>query len=173
MRRSLSSRGVGTAITIAIVIGLAAGALAYWIGPSNGSATTVLADTQPLSLGPGTPTATMYPDPGHKATVSITASNPNAYFVHIGSLILDAGTPEPFVVDAAHAGCDVSVLGFVPQDNEGAGWSVPPRIDSSDGTLTINLLSAMSMGVEAAGACQGATFTVSLEARTANLKGQK
>jgi hypothetical protein len=173
MRRSLLSRGVGAAVAVAIVLGLATGALAYWIGPSNGSATTVLADTQPLTLGPGTPTATLYPDPDLKATVSITASNPNAYFVHIGALVLDAGTSEPFVVDAAHAGCDVAVLGFVPQDNGGAGWSIPPRIDPSDGTLTINLLSAMTMGVEAASACQGATFTVSLEARTANLEGQK
>jgi hypothetical protein len=154
----------GLLIATAIAAGLVAGAFAYWSANGSGSATTVLGDPQSLSFGPGTPTAQLYP--GDNASVVIVATNPNPYFVHIGSLSLDNDEGEPFVADAAHSGCDVSVLSFVTQDNGGEGWHVPPRAGTTDGTLTIDMASAMAMSMEAANACQGATFTVHLEARS-------
>lgn len=163
MRRLTPRRTGAVLVAIAIAAGLAAGAIAFWSASGSGSATTVLTDAQSLTFEPGIPTAQLYP--GDDASVAIVATNPNPYFVGIGSLVLDTDDGEPFVADAAHSGCDVSVLSFITQENGGAGWQVPPRVGTTDGTLTIDMSSAMAMSAEAADACQGATFTVHLEAR--------
>jgi ferric-dicitrate binding protein FerR (iron transport regulator) len=146
----------------AIVAGAVAGALAYWQGSGSGSAMTVLANVQSLSLQPGTPTAQLYP--GGRANVQVLVSNPNSSFVQIGSIVLDPGAPAPFAVDPGHSGCDVSALDFSAQDNGGAGWRIPPRAGSTDGSLVIDMLAAMEMSLGAANECQGATFTVQLKA---------
>lgn len=161
MRRLTAKRTGALLIAIAIA-GLAAGAIAYWSASGSGSATTVLADAQSLSFEPGSPTAQLAP--GDDANVAIVATNTNPYFVHIGSLALDTDDGEPFVADAAHSGCDVSALSFITQDNDGAGWEVPPRAGSTDGILAIDMSSAIAMSTDAMNACQGATFTVHLEA---------
>ncbi len=163
MRRLTPKRTGALLVAIAIAAGLAAGAIAYWSANGSGSATTVLTDAQSLSFEPGSPTAQLYP--GDDASVAIVATNSNPYFVHIGSLVLDTNDGEPFEADAAHSGCDVSALSFTSQDNGGAGWHVPPQAGSTDGTLTIDMSSAMAMSATAASACQGATFTVHLEAQ--------
>jgi hypothetical protein len=151
---------VAAAAAIAIAVGAA---VAYWQGSGSGSATTVLANVQSLSLQPGNPTAELYP--GSSAGVAIVVSNSNSTFVQVGSIGLDPAEPEPFAVDPGHSGCDVSVLSFVAQDNGGAGWRIPPRAGSTDGSLAIDMHAAMKMSLAAASACQGATFTVQLEAR--------
>jgi hypothetical protein len=148
-------------IGAAVVAGVTVGALAYWSGSGSGTATTVLTDAQTLSFEPGTPTAQLYP--GGETSVVILATNPNPFFVHIGSMVLDTDEGEPFVADATHGGCDVSTLSFVTQDNGGAGWEVPPQAGTTDGTLTIDMPAAMQMSAAAPSACQGATFTVHLE----------
>ena len=163
MRRLTPRRAGAVLVAIAITASLAAGAIAFWSASGSGSATTVLTDVQALTFEPGIPTTQLYP--GDDASVAIVATNPNPYFVGIGSLVLDTDDGEPFVADAAHSGCDVSVLSFITQENGGAGWQVPPRVGTTDGTLTIDMSSAMTMSAEAADACQGATFTVHLEAR--------
>jgi hypothetical protein len=151
-------------IAIAILAGATAGALAYWEGSGSGSATTALADTQSLSFTPGTPTAELYP--GDDASVAIVVSNPNPYFVQIGSIVLDTAGGPAFAVDPAHSGCNVAVLSFVPQDDEGSGWRIPPRAGTTDGALAIDMSAAMRMSAAATNACQGATFTVALEGRS-------
>jgi hypothetical protein len=153
-----------TALAVAITLGVAAGAFAYWAGSGSGSATTVLSDAQALHLEPGTPTYQLYP--GGDANVVSVVSNPNKFFAQIGRIVLDTTGGGPFTVDGAHSGCDVSVLSFIAQDNGGAGWRVPPRTGSTDGTLAIDMPAAMKMSVAAANACQGASFTVALEARS-------
>jgi hypothetical protein len=149
-------------IALAILAGAAAGALAYWNGSGTGTATTVLANTQTLGFEPGVPTAQLYP--GGNTGVAIIAVNPNPYFVEIGTMSLDTEEGVPFEVDAGHSGCNLAALSFVPQNNGGAGWEVPPRAGTTDGRLTINMESALVMSTSASDACQGATFTVHLEA---------
>jgi hypothetical protein len=151
-------------VAIAVLAGAATGAFAYWGGPGHGTATTVLANTRPLSFAPGNPTAELFP--GNDASVAIVVSNTNPYFVQIGSLVLDSHGGTPFTADAGHSGCDVSALSFLPQDNEGAGWRIPPGAGATPGTLAIDLPDAMRMSATAADACQGATFTVALEGRS-------
>jgi hypothetical protein len=161
MGRPNAKRAAAVLIAIVIVLGAAAAALAYWSGSGTGSATTVLADVKQLSFEPGAPTAQL--SPGGDAGVAIVAKNPNSFFVEIGSMVLDDTGSGAFAAD--DSGCDVSVLGFISQDNGGAGWQVPPRAGSSDGSLVINMPGAMTMSTAAADACQGATFSVHLQAR--------
>jgi hypothetical protein len=163
MRRLVRKGPLALMIAIAVLAGAAAGAFAYWGGSGSGTASTVLADTQSLSFEPGVPTAELLP--GSDADVTTVVSNPNPYFVQVGSLVLNAGSGTPFTADAAHSGCNLSALSFVPQDNEGAGWRIPPAAGTTDGTLAIDMPDAMKMSATAASACQGATFTVALEGR--------
>jgi hypothetical protein len=162
MTRIRRKRGAVLLVAVAIAIGAAAAGVAYWQGSGSGSATTVLPNVQSLSLQPGNPTAELYP--GSAAGVAIVISNPNSSFVQVGSIDLDLAEPEPFAVDPGHSGCDVSVLSFLAQDNGGAGWRIPPRAGSTDGSLAIDLHAAIKMSLAAASACQGATFTVQLKA---------
>jgi hypothetical protein len=150
-------------LAIAIAATLPVAASAYWTGTGSGDGTTVLPDVQSLTLERGIPAAQLYP--GGEATVEVVATNPNATFVEIGSLALDPDRGVPFEVDGGHSGCNVSALSFTTQDNGGAGWQVPPRAGSTDGSLDIDLPAALKMNGAAANACQDATFTVHLKAR--------
>jgi hypothetical protein len=155
------ARAILLAAIVAVSVGLAAGAFAYWMGSGSGAATTMLASPAQLTLGPGTAQAQL--SPGHDASVAVLATNSNPYFVAIGTLTLDtAAGVGGFDVDAGHSGCDLSVLHFAPQSNGGAGWSIPPKVASTDGTQAIDVGDALSMEANAADACQGASFTVHL-----------
>jgi hypothetical protein len=162
MRSLRHNRAGAFLVAIAIAAAATAGAFAYWQGSGSGSASTVLPDVQALSLEPGNPTAELYP--GGDSSVGVLVSNPNSTFVQVGSIVLDPGAPQPFAVDSEHNGCDIAALSFVTQDNGGAGWRIPPRAGSTDGSLAIEMPAAMQMSLAAANACQGATFTVQLKA---------
>jgi hypothetical protein len=151
-------------LAIAVLAALAAGAFAYWSGSGATTATIVVPDPQDVTFSLGAPTAELYP--GHEAGVAIVVHNRNSYFVRVAALQLDVthvGIP-PFAVDTDHSGCDVSALSFTTQDNGGAGWNIPPRVASADGLRTLDMSSAIQMAANADDACQGATFTVRLQA---------
>jgi hypothetical protein len=136
-------------------------AVAYWTtgGGGNGSGTS--GTSLAITLGPGTPTSQLYPD--GRGDVAVAVSNPNSFRVHIGSLSLDAsrGTAG-FRVDAGHAACSTAPLSFTSQTNGGAGWTVPPKVGSTNGSLSLDLANAVAMTSSAANGCQGATFVVYL-----------
>lgn len=140
---------------------LAGAAVAYWtaIGAGNASATT--ASVLDISLGAGSPSAELYP--GAATDVAVIATNPNPFPLRLGALSLDtAQGTAGFGVDALHAACDLGALSFIAQSNEGAGWTIPPKVGATNGTLAIGLTSALAMSADAANACQGASFVVHL-----------
>jgi hypothetical protein len=138
-------------------------AFGYWTASATGTGAGATGSDVVLTFSAGTPTSTLYP--GGSAAVALTVRNPTYASVTIGSLWLDAtrGTGG-LAVDGAHSGCSVATLGYSTQDNGGSGWSVPARVGATDGTLALSLPGALSMGTDAADACQGATFTVYLRA---------
>lgn len=152
-------------LVITICLGTAGIAVAYWGGSGHGIGSAVTADAADLTVSPGAPTAALAPEA--QADVALTVSNPNSAAVAIASLELDRthGTGG-FAVDSDHSGCAVSALSFTTQTNAGAGWTVPSRAASTDGTLSLILVNAVSMAVDAANSCQGALFTVYLQARS-------
>jgi hypothetical protein len=149
-------------IALVFVLALVSGAVAFWSAAGSGTATSAVAAPQPLTFAPGAAASQLYP--GAASDVAIVATNPNAFVVQVDSLALDLAAAEPIEVDAGHAGCEVSALHFTTQDDEGNGWQVPARVGATDGTLAINLPASLAMSIEAASACQGATFTVHVEA---------
>jgi hypothetical protein len=158
-----------TLLTSLLLVGLAASlsgvAEAYWGGSGSGSGSGSTGTTVPVTLTPGTPDASLYP--GGQSDVVSTVSNANASPVHIGSLALDTSqgpAPGGYAVDGPHSGCSAATVSFTTQTNGGAGWTVPAKVDGVDGTLSITLTNALSMGVGAANACQGASWTVYLAA---------
>lgn len=148
---------VATALA-ACTLGMVTAASAYWGGSGSGAGSTDTGTTQPVTLSPATASDQLYP--GGQATVALTATNPNPGTVRVSSLALDTsqGTGG-FAVDAGHAACNVATLSFTTQTNGGSGWNLP-----TGGPTSITLANALSMSASAADACQGATFTVYLNA---------
>ncbi|MEP6478899.1 MAG: hypothetical protein ABJB03_05875 [Rhodoglobus sp.] len=152
-------------IGLVLLLGIPAGGVAYafWHAAGSGTGSGATGTIAALALSPSTPTAALYP--GGQANVVLTLSNPNSTVVHVTSLTLNtAQGTGGFAVDAGHASCVVSTLSFAAQTNSGAGWNVPAKVGGTDGTLAATLVNALSMGLAAGNACQGATFTVYLAA---------
>ena len=159
-RRILGVIAMVIAILV-VTVGGAGVAYAYWSAGGAGTGFGATGTTVPLTLSAGAPTASLLP--GGQTGVVLTMTNTNAATVKVSSLALDTtqGTGG-FSVDSGHAGCTLSTLSFSTQTNAGAGWSVPGKVGSTNGTLTATLTNALAMSVSAANACQGATFTVYL-----------
>jgi hypothetical protein len=144
-------------VLVALALGAGA-AVAYLTFDGSGTALVQVGAAGDVTVSPGTPTAPLYP--GGSGDVALVVDNPNAAAVHLPSLVLDTSRGAGgFAVDGDHAGCDASTLAFAPQDDGGAGWDVP-----AGAKLSLDLHDAISMGADAVGACQGATFGVYLKA---------
>lgn len=167
MTRYATKRARALLLATTVTLGLAAGALAFWMANGSGEASAVLGSPAQLTLSEGTPQHQL--SPGHAADVTAVATNSNPYFVTIGSLALATshGTAG-FEVDTGHGACGLSAIHFTAQAAPvgifGPGWRVPPKVGDVDGTLPIELKDALTMDADAANACQGASFTVHLDA---------
>jgi hypothetical protein len=154
-------RYVVTLGAVAATLFAAGSASGFWTAPGHGSVSGAAAGTLTVALSAGTAGGRLYP--GGQTDVALQIANPNPFGVRVGSLSLDTSQGSGgFAVDAAHSGCAVSALSFATQTNAGAGWSVAPRVGSTDGSLAVDLASALAMSTGAAGACQGASITVYL-----------
>ena len=161
MRRLTPLRVAIAAAMALVVLGYGGTAVAFWKSGGSGTGASATGDALPLVLTPATPSAQLFP--GGQAGVKVDITNLNLASIHVGSLVLDvAQGTGGFSVDAGHAGCDVSSLGFATQSNGGAGWTVPAKVGQVNGSLPLTLANAVTMGPGAANACQGATFTVYL-----------
>ncbi len=158
MRLTLRSTTVRLVAVSAVALAVSGGALAYYASPGSGGGNAAVATPEPLTIAARTPaTSLLYP--GGAGEVDATISNPNAFAVRVNSLVLGAGGISP---DGSHASCDTSALSYSTQTNGGAGWLVPARVGSTNGSLDVQLPGAIAMAVSAANACQGATFGVAL-----------
>ena len=149
-----------TTIVLAAAVALvgAATAGAFWTGGGSGGGAASAAPVASVTLTPGTPTTGLYP--GGLADVAVSIANGNSYQAFVGSLALDTtrGT-NGFSVDSGHSGCDTAALSYTVQSNGGAGWFVP-----AGSTLDLDLANAVGLATTAVTQCQGATFTVYLQA---------
>ena len=159
MRRPARWAAIVALGTLAAV--LAVTAEAFWSGSGAGVAAGNAGTALPMTMTPGTSNTRLAP--GGTADVALTISNPNPFSIRITQLSLNTGAGTGgFAVDAAHAGCAVSTLSYIPQTNGGAGWTVPAKIGAVNGSLPVTLPTTLTMTTAAANACQGAAFTVFL-----------
>jgi hypothetical protein len=158
----LKAKLILTALIAALVI--SGGALAYFASKGHGTAQAAVGAAV-VDITSGTPSGQLYPGGGSGDVVAVIANQtPGA--VHVSSLILDTSAGSSgFAVDAGHPACTTPALSFNgPQDNSGAGWTIPPRVGTADGALSVTLTGAVAMGTSSSNGCQGATFTVYLKA---------
>ena len=153
-------------LTLAAILAIAATAIgvavAAWTTGGSGSGQAQAGSATSMTISAGTPGSRLYPTAS--ADVAATVSNPNPYKVHVSSIALGAVS-----VDAGHSGCNLgSVTVTSPQDNSGSGWDVPAKSGAVNGSLNVDLTSAISMSNAANDSCQGATFTVALTATGAS-----
>ena len=165
MRRWFQSRKVKLLVVGVVVFALAGGAFAYWTSTGSGSGTSTVGDAQAVSITFGTVAPTNSLFPGGTADVTGRISNPNSFQVKVARLNINTteGTLG-FEADVSHLGCNLSSLTFTAplavQNNGGLGWDVP-----ATGTTDFHLTgAAVTMSTAAVDACQGATFTVHLQA---------
>src|SRR4051812_7965260 len=165
MRRlKLGSKKTRAVVILALVIaGSVIGvAIAAWTTGGSGSGQASAGTAASMTISAGTPSSSLYPTAS--ADVAATVSNPNPYKVHVSSISLGAVS-----VDAGHSGCNLGSMTVTsPQDNGGSGWDVPAKSGVVNGSLNVDLTSAISMSNAANDSCQGATFTVALTATGAS-----
>jgi len=137
------------------VLGIAAGAYAYFSTTGSGTATATVGSSSALVIK-GTVTGNLYP--GTSSPVSLTIDNPSSGKQRVGTISLQSISP-----DAGHSSCSVVTTGGNPDFTmadivvnkvfgPGNGQAVTPS-----GSLTMN-----DTGVNQ-DACQGATLTLSLK----------
>ncbi len=152
---SSTKRRVLTALASICVLGIAAGAYAYFTTSGSGTATATVGSSSAVTLK-GTVTGNLYP--GSTSPVTLTVDNPSAGKQRVGTISLEKITP-----DAGHSTCSVVVTGGNPDFTmadvvvnktygNGNGQAVTPG-----GTLAMN-----DTGVSQ-DACQGATLTLTLK----------
>jgi hypothetical protein len=158
MKGHLTRRIASSALLGCALLGIAGTAVAMWTAGGTGTGYADTDTAEEVTITPGTTTGQLYP--GGTADVKLSISNPNAFAVTVPSLSLDTGQGSGgFAVDGGHSGCTpLSILGFATQTNGGAGWTL------AAGTTPVTLTGALSMNASAANACQGATFTVYVQA---------
>lgn len=140
---------------------LAAGALlaaapaahAAWTASAAGSATATAGAPLPLVVVAGPASAQpVYPTGTPTGSVSVSLRNPNAYRVHVGSLVLDTSAGAGgFSANAAGCG-----LAFTPP--AGGGWDVP-----ANGSVDLDLAGVLSMSPSAPPSCARLAVDVHLE----------
>lgn len=136
-------------------------ASAKWGAAGHGRGTGKSRTAVPVTLSPGTPAGDLRP--GARTDVLLTVTNPNLFPVRIGAFALDVERGVAgLAVDKDHVGCGLSELTFTRQTNGSAGWTVPAKGGSVDGTLAVRLPNALLMSLAAANACQGARITTYL-----------
>jgi hypothetical protein len=138
---------VGTAAAAVSIAG-AGGAYAFWttsgFGAATASAGTMTVSTQPFVAGDVTATQQLVP--GGSADAVLKLSNPNTFPV---ALISVRGTGEA----TASNGCGPTGVTFT--DATALSTTIPA------GAITVvDLPGAVSMSMDSAAECQGATFTL-------------
>ena len=146
-------------------LALAVAGLAYFAATGRGNGSANLVEVQSLAVSPASPAGSaLYP--GGSSDVSATVHNSNSFTVHVHAFALDTGEPSdgitndaPGCTSGGNTGSSASSVTFTGPVTNGSGDFVFPP-----GDTTLTLPNALSMSTTAENACQGATFTVYLQA---------
>jgi hypothetical protein len=149
----MNARRLAVALAGAGLMLAAAPAYAAWTGTGAGTAQAGAGGPAPLVLSAGTaPAQPAYPTGMPTGGVRVSLRNPNAYRVHVGSLVLDTSAGAGgFSANAAGCG-----LTFTPP--AGAGWDVP-----GNGSVDLELPGALTMAASAPASCARLAVDVHLE----------
>jgi hypothetical protein len=151
---SFTKKRALSAFATICVLGIAAGAYAYFTTTGSGTGTASVGTSAAVTLH-GTVTGSLYP--GSSSSVSFTVDNPSSGGQRVNTISLASIT-----ADAGHSGCSTAISGGNP-DFAMASVAVNKTFAPGNGqavtqtgTLTMN-----DTGVNQ-DACQGATLTLNL-----------
>ncbi len=153
--KSLNKKRIVSGFVAFCVLGIAAGAYAYFTTTGSGTATATVGSSSALVIK-GTVTGNLFP--GSSSPVALTVDNNSGGKQRVGTITLEKIQP-----DASHSTCSTVITGgnpdFAMPDivvnkvfGTGTNQAVTPN-----GTLTMN-----DTGVSQ-DACQGATLTLTLK----------
>lgn len=145
--RTITRRSSAVAATTVGLIGLGI-AFAAWTTDGEGQGQATAGEATPLTVKV-TNVSGLYPT--GTVTVPFTVTNTNEYAVSLSRASLKAIT-----VDQQHAGCDPSVV---------TGEDVTVTDVVAAGATSVARSFPLTMSNAAVDACQGATFTVTLQVR--------
>jgi hypothetical protein len=154
MRRRFGRKVTTALAAMAGAAVFAAAGLAYWSTTGGGTASARLAHAEQLTVSPASTPPDAALVPGGTAAVVAVVHNPNDFAVHVASFALASSG-----VDVDAPGCPADSVAFAgPIDDGGSDFVFAP------GDTRLSLPDALRLSADAPDACQGATFTVHLEA---------
>lgn len=169
MRKRLRKRALAAATFAGVAtLAFAATGLAYFSASGSGQGSAQLAHAKGLTVSAVSPAGSaLYP--GGSADVAASVDNPNSFPVHVHAFVLDTSAGHATGVTNDESGC--SSGGDTGSSSSSVTFNGPLLNGSTDfvfppGTSSLTLHDALSMSTSAENACQGATFTVYLQAST-------
>ena len=165
MTKRMARQARAGAVLVVAAIALGAAALAYFTATGSGHAPAHVATAQNLTISSAAvASSALYP--GGSSDVDATVHNPNSFAVHVHAFTLDTGESSDGIASDAF-GCTSG--GNTGSSTNSVTFNGPVTNGGSDfvfgsGDTTLTLPDALSMSTTAENACQGATFTVYLQA---------
>lgn len=176
----MGKRVTAVAVFVAAAFAFAVAGLAYFTTIGSGHGYVSVANTQNLTVSSalhsgalggasaasdvGAGSSALYP--GGSADLTAIVHNPNPDPVRIHSFVLDLGRPSEGITND-RSGCTSG--GNTGSSTNSVTFNGPVLNGATDfdflpGNTTVTLHNALSMSTSAENACQGATFTVYLQA---------
>ena len=166
MRKRLWKSAMVVATFVVATLAFSAAGLGYFTAPGAGEGSIQVANAKPLTVSAVSPAGSaLYP--GGSADVAASVDNPNSFPVHVHAFVLETSAGHATGITNDKSGC--SSGGDTGSSSSSVTFNGPLRNDGADfvfqpGTTSLTLHDALSMSNSAENACQGATFTVYLQA---------
>jgi hypothetical protein len=166
MRKRFGKK-TAAAVTFTIAaFAFAAAGLAYYTTSGTGNGSAQLVHAQNLTVTPADPVPAPSLVPGSSTSVEATVHNPNTYAIHVHAFVLNLGqssdgitNDKPGCSSGGNTGDSTSSVTFNgPVTDGGSDFVFAP------GDTDLTLPGALTMHTSAEDACQGASFTVYLQA---------
>ena len=166
MRKRFGKKTVAAVTFLVAALAFAAAGLAYYTTSGTGDGSAQLAHAQNLTVTPADPVPAATLVPGSSTSVKATVHNPNTYAVHVHAFVLNLGQTSDGITNDM-PGC--SSGGNTGSSSSGVTFNGPITDGGSDfvfapGDTPLTLPGALTMHTSAEDACQGAAFTVYLQA---------
>ncbi len=166
MKKRFGKKTVAAVTFVVAAFAFAAAGLAYYTTSGTGNGSAQLVHAQDLTVTPANPVPDPTLVPGGSTSVEATVNNPNDYAIHVHAFVLNLGqasdgitNDRPGCSSGGNTGSSSSSVTFNgPATNGGSDFVFAP------GDTALTLAGALTMHTSAEDACQGAAFTVYLQA---------
>lgn len=157
---TVSSRKRAAVVGAAGLLMLGGGvAYASWTHSGTGTATAQATTATPITVSPGTPVGSLYPEPtGGYPTSAVgsiyaTVANPNSYPVQVTAVTVGTVAITPIAPRTCAAGSVVATVAGP------MALTSPVTLPANSGPIALTVPGALKMIASAEDGCQGASFS--------------